>query len=154
MAKSQITADAIDKVFAEVDPMAAVCGLLGGIAASNGIVPPLTRLLMMFGGAFGSSDGLKGDLQTASQNAAIGAAFNPIAVSPAIWTYIGSLFAGQSEAKDQTTKDALSAKMGLFASGALEGILMYELMQHPELLQTIIKQPAEMLKGLGEIVPG
>lgn len=153
MAK-ETKADALDKVFDQIDPEVVLAGALGAVASMGGIIPPFTRLLMMFGGASGNQQDLSSDLKQASTNLGVGALFNPIMAPAALWTGIASLVVGANEQTDPEKQKAAIAQAALAASGAMEGMLMMSIMKHPEILTTIIRQPAEMLKGIGEIVPG
>jgi hypothetical protein len=55
---------------------------------------------------------------------------------------------------DPGAADRWFRSIGLFASAALEGAMMYNAMKNPEVMTTMLKAPAEILKGIGAIVPG
>lgn len=165
---SETYADKWDKLFAEIDPMLLTAGALGGIAASGGIVPPFTRLLMLFGAATGAN--VQADVTqaidnvvnhpTLEQSAGL-ALISPVAGVMEFWNFVGHQLAPSPPSNGTTSPPKTAeqvkyevSKAALFASGALEAMMMLEVMRNPEVLTTIIKQPAEMLKGIGEIVPG
>lgn len=161
MAKnSEAMADILDKFTTEIDSNMLLCGLLGGLAAYGGIVPPFTRLLMMTSSAAGGVSAgnlIKSDWDKAYL--AIGA-LGPGAITGGGFASVFGLLI-----KDQLQKDGysqVSAKQkaaeisqnAAFCSGALEAMLMYKAMSQPGLLEAVVKAPAEMLKGIGQIVPG
>lgn len=134
----------IDKTFSEVSASELLAGMMGGVAASGGVVPPFTRLLMMFGGANGGS-GTDLSQDYASLFLLI---TNPVTAGMAFWQLILGGASSTPPTKEEVTKAAL------FASGFMEGMLMYNVMKNPTVLTTLIQQPAEIAKAIGEIVPG
>lgn len=140
--------DIINKTFSEVNAAELLAGIMGGTAASGGVIPPFTRLLMMFGGSNGgNASDINADLVSLWA-----ITVNPVSAGMALWSFIfgGGLGGGSSTppTKEEVTKAAL------FASGFMEGMLMYNVMKNPTVLTTLIQQPAEIAKAIGEIVPG
>lgn len=131
----------------------AAAAVLAGTAALAGFMPPFTRLLMMTGSAAGGGN--------TGKDSAVDFIEVWKILSPGY--AIIDLFGGDEEALrrknisyDPSLPDAdtyLKA-LGLFCASALEGAMMYNAMKNPEVLTTMIKAPAEILKGVGEIVPG
>jgi hypothetical protein len=144
--KAQEASKALDRIFAEVDPQLAAAGLLGGMAAVGGIVPPFTRLLSML------APGTDKDVVSAQDRIIQILGFpGPNGEPPGI---IGLLMGGQG-GSNATGGPVMSVEAwALFASGALEGMLMFKAFSSPEIMKAVIGMPAEMLKGIGEIVPG
>jgi len=144
ISKAQEASKALDRIFAEVDPNLIIAGFLGGTAAAGGLIPPLTRLLSM------TSSVSTQDYDRLFQ---IGNVFGygPGGIIPGLFRlYLGE----QERAGSPIPTEASVAQYALFCSGALEGMLMYNAMKNPEVLKSIIGMPAEILKGIGEIVPG
>jgi len=146
ISKAQEASKALDRIFAEVDPNLIIAGFLGGTAAAGGLVPPLTRLLSIVNTA-GSSQ----DYQRLFEIGNV-FAYGPGGLIPGLFRlYLGE----QERAGGPAPGEQESiAQYALFCSGALEGMLMYNAMKNPEVLKGIIGMPAEILKGIGEIVPG
>jgi len=139
--KEKIT-EILDRFLGETDPMVPIVGILGAVATYGGLTPPLTRLLSIF-----TTDGLGGniakDLTTMQGKVALMGGFGTFGLYEA-----GKMFSGEGTTTPEPEKWALAA------AGALEAMLMWYVMHNPEVLTTIIKQPAEMVKAIGEIVPG
>ena len=142
-----------------VDPMMALCMALGGSAASAGFTPPLTRLFNIVGGAAGidiNADGAafaqKYDTWKQNKQFWLGGKG-----SPSRW-FLGGLYDIINPPPELSDTDEVKAtqtyKFGMFCAGALEAALMYRVMQSPEIMKAVIAAPAEILKGVGEIVPG
>lgn len=147
ISKAQEATKALDRIFAEVDPQLAAAGLLGGMAAVGGIVPPFTRLLSML--APGTADK---DVVTAQARIIQILGFpGPNGEPPGI---MGILMGGGGSSGAAGGPTMSIEAWALFASGALEGMLMFKAFSSPEIMKAVIGMPAEMLKGVGEIVPG
>jgi len=140
------TAQAIlDRFLSEVEPMVPVVGILGGTAAVCGVIPPFTRLLDTVAQGTGGS-GIKLDLERLGV-----LVVNPYMGGPLLFfeALLGGL--GGEDGVPDTNK---VAQVGLFCSGALEAMMMYNALKNPEIVTSLIKAPAEIIKGIGEIVPG
>lgn len=153
-------AEILDRFTNEIDVNMLLCGALGGLAAYGGIVPPFTRLLMMTSAASGGMD-LGGLLKNDYEKAAvIVSAMTPGALLGGFaGTLIGVFIKRQLEDSGMSSdaaeiKAAEITQTATFASGALEGMLMYKAMSQPGVIQSVIGMPAEILKGLGAVVPG
>jgi len=144
ISKAQEASKALDRIFAEVDPNLILAGLLGGTATAGGIIPPFTRLMMTMGGSGSDIDILIQGLKAGGYGyAGLGG------VLPGLF----AIYSGYQD-RDSSAGNKDPAPGALFASGALEAMLMYKAFSNPELMKTIIGMPAELLKGVGEIVPG
>jgi len=144
ISKAQEASKALDRIFAEVDPNLVLAGLLGGTATAGGIVPPFTRLLVTMGGSSQDIDILINAVKAGGYGyGGLGG------VLPGLF----AIYSGYSQ-KDGTTPSGDPGPGALFASGALEAMLMYKAFSNPEVMKAVIGMPAELLKGIGEIVPG
>ena len=140
------TAQAIlDRFLGEVEPMVPVAAILGGTAAVCGVVPPFTRLLSMIGEASGSS-GTKLDFERL-----VVLITSPYMGGPLL--FLEALLGGGGDGGGGTDTNRV-ANVGLFCAGALEAMMMYNALKNPEIVTSLIKAPAEIIKGIGEIVPG
>lgn len=151
------TKDTIAAIFEQVDPMEAMIMILGGTAAVNGIVPPLTRLLMTFvGGETTSSDNVKKDIAAAQLLTIAGI---PLGIPGLIIQFlaIGSAQAAmggwtQTSGTEKEEKAQVAA-LGLFCSGAIEAMIMYKFVSNPEVMKAMIALPGQVLQGAGKLVP-
>jgi len=159
ISKAQEASKALDRIFAEVDPNLLIAGTLGGLAAYGGIVPPFTRLLMTMTQANGfGTEIIKEDIDKVKLATVI--ASGPVGIlGGAAGTLFGILIKQElenggvsSEVAEKIAADISTT--ALFASGALEAMLMFKAFSSPGLLEAVVKAPAEMIKGVGEIVPG
>lgn len=108
----------------------------------GGIIPPFTRLMMVMGG---SGDDYKKLFEVAQ---AMQFGYSGLGgVIPGLFALYTGSQSTETGAKDPTTA-------ALFASGALEAMLMYKAFSSPGLLEAVVKAPAEIIKGVGAIVPG
>jgi hypothetical protein len=142
--KEKIT-EILDRFLGETDPMVPIVGILGATATLGGVTPPFTRLL----GVFTQGSGTGGIGMDYTNIIALLGGMQGIATW-APFNIAKMLFGGGGDGEPQPT----AAIWGLAASGALEAMLMWRVMGNPEILTTIIKAPAEMVKAVGEIVPG
>lgn len=158
--EEMVSLEILDKFVTELDSNMLICGMLGGLAAYGGIIPPFTRLLMMTSQASGGISAgnlIKSDWDKAYL--AIGALGPGAITGGAFGSIFGLLLKDQFQkqgftAQDAKTKAAEISHNAAFCSGALEAMLMYKAMSQPGLLEAVVKAPAEMLKGVGEIIPG
>jgi len=144
---AQIQKDALRAWLDKLPPETSAAAILAGTAALAGFTPPFTRLLMMTGAASGSSN--------KDYHKDFAHVFEVL--SPQ-FLIINWLFGPSDSSSTSLTPpipaEQLTYSIGLFAAAALEGAMMYNAMKNPEVLTTLIKAPAEILKGVGEIVPG
>jgi len=137
----------VDRLLSNLNPGEISIALLGGTASMFGITPPFTRLLMMVSGAAG------GDPK--SQEPAFWDAWKVAVPMFAVFDWLIKKPDGSyNPPPDGITKEDIGHAVALFSSGALEAVLMYRAMSNPEVVTTALKMPAELLKGVGEIVPG
>lgn len=115
----------LDALFKEIDPEVLLAGSLGAIAASRGVIPPFTRLLMSWNTSVGE------DVKAKAATAAI----SPFAGIGTVWGGIAAFVAGKQE--DGTPIDP--DKYALAASGAMEAMLMMSLVKNPGFLELIGK---------------
>ena len=147
ISKAQEASKALDRIFAEVDPNLILAGLLGGTASAGGLIPPFTRLLSVVGEA-----GTVQDYQTLFEVVKDGGYgyMGPGGVIPALF----ALYSGLNRDSDNPTPPETIGQGALFASGALEAMLMYRAFSNPEVMKSVLALPGDVLKGIGEIVPG
>lgn len=146
VSKAQAQRQIIKGWLDRLPPDTAAAAVLCGTAALAGFTPPFTRLLSM---ANPSSDVQKDpgkDFSDFWKILSPGYALIDWLVGPEGQEYT---FPTEPE-----TADKWFRAIGLFSMAALEGAMMYNAMKSPEVLTTMIKAPAEILKGVGEIVPG
>jgi len=144
---SKETAQAIlDRFLSEVEPMVPVAGILGGTAAVCGVIPPFTRLLDMIGQASQAGNGVKLDLERLGVLVTSPYMGGPLLLFEALLGGGGD--GGGAQNSNRT------ANIGLFCAGALEAMMMYNALKNPEVVTSLIKAPAEVIKGIGEIIPG
>jgi len=147
--KAEEASKALDRLFAEVDPNLMIVAMLGGSAAAGGLVPPLTRLLMTVGK---EPTVISEDYAKMFAGAAV---LGPGGMITGVLPAIFALYVSQNPtAFGASGNDKDPRPAALFASGALEAMLMYKAFSTPGLLEAVIKAPAEMMKGIGEVVPG
>ena len=142
--KEKIT-EILDRFLGETDPMIPIAGILGATAALGGITPPFTRLLMIFTQK-GGGKGIDFDITTIL--GAMGGIQGMATYAP--WTIGKMLFGGDGDG----TPSASPEIWALAASGALEAMMMYNVMKNPEVLKAVIEAPAKMVSAVGEITPG
>jgi len=150
ISKAQEASKALDRIFAEVDPNLIIAGFLGGSAAMGGLTPPFTRLLMTM--PTSGAGLISGDYSKLFATIGVLGPMNIVGIVPSLFAlYMGSNNP-VAEASNYQQRDPGPA--ALFASGALEAMLMYKAFSTPGLLEAVVKAPAEMIKGVGAIVPG
>jgi len=159
--EAEKAAEILDRFTNEIDVNMLLCGALGGLAAYGGIIPPFTRILMLMSGATQIPDQLSNLIKSDYDKAAVVvSALGPGALLGGFaGTLIGLFVKRQLEdgGMDSTTAEMEAAKItstATFCSGALEGMLMYKAMSSPEIMKSVIAMPGDLLKGIGEIVPG
>lgn len=138
----QDTVGVLQRLFEKGDPLLASAMILGATAAYGGLTPPFTRLLKAF-----AEGNISSDLEGAAQSVSFGV-LGGIGVVPGL--LFGWIF---KEDDSETEKRAKVSAAALAAAGAVEVYLMAQIMKQPEVLKSIIAAPAEVLKGIGEIVP-
>lgn len=150
----------IKDILENVDPMEAAIMILGGTAASCGITPPMTRLLLIFSGGNSSTNNVvKEDLTGAFLRSANG-------IVGSIWDIISQPFGGlfgklgttsdSTPAPTQGSVEANQAKLGLFCSGSIEAMIMYKLVSNPETFKALLQLPGQVLtgaEGLAKVIP-
>lgn len=109
-------------VIERLDPEVILVGLLGGIAAGGGIVPPFTRMLSAFGGM--SSDVT--DLYNRMGPSALALGVSPPAALLALLTN-----------KNEDGSSGPPERYALMASGALEAMVMMSLVKNPGFLEAM-----------------
>jgi hypothetical protein len=162
MAKDEEKYPTIKAIIEKVDPMEAAIMVLGGTAASNGIVPPMTRLLQTFTGGGIPADLLKKQADLTK---------SPMSQGWDLWSWITTpgwqLFGWQfnqlpqqqvtpSTSPTQEQIEIASAKIGLFCSGAIEALIMYKLVSNPETFKALMQLPGKALtgvQGLAKVIP-
>jgi len=145
----------IEEVLSKVDPLHAAVMVLGGTAASCGVVPPITRLLQTFGGS--GTDLV--DLLTKPGFELI-TGFSPFVPGYKIYESTGYdiytpgwqiLLGIAPKNATQQQINAYMAKLGLWCSGAIEAAIMYALVSNPETFKELIKLPGKAIEGVGKL---
>lgn len=154
-------AEILDRFTNEIDVNMLLCGALGGLAAYGGIVPPFTRLLMLMSGATAIPSELSNLIKTDYEKAqvVVTALGSGALMGGFAGTLIGLFVKRQLEdggmpAEQAEIKAGEITTTATFCSGALEGMLMYKAMSNTEIMKSVIAMPGQILKGIGEIVPG
>lgn len=119
-------ADILDKLLSDIDAEVLLAGALGAVAASGGITPPLTRILMVF------SEGVNVDLGAA--NAAASTWYDVAKWGSPLAFILGPDVTFGSDKKDNETVIKMRA---LMASGALEAMMMMSLAKNPGAIEAI-----------------
>jgi len=135
--KAEARVETIEKLLDRMDPLTVTAMLLGGTAAYCGIVPPLTQLLRAF-----SDNTELGNILTEKGIAQGGEGAGPI-------KWVLDYITG-SAGDDSSATPNKYLQYGLFASGALEAMIMITLVKNPATVTAL----GEAIKGVGEIVPG
>jgi len=152
-------AKTIDRFVNEVDLNLAMVGMLGGVAAYGGILPPFTRLLMTVAGSTGGPDAISAIIPDKDKFSVAASYLSPGGFMGAgAGTLIGSLLKNylESNGTSPEASEALAKQISstaAFASGALEAMLMYKAFSNPEVMKGVLAMPGEIIKGIGGIVP-
>jgi len=151
----------IEEVLSRVDPLHAAVMVLGGTAASCGVVPPITRLLQTFGGS--GTDLI--DLLTKPGFELI-TGFSPFVPGYKVyesatgydiytpgWQILLGIGTKNTDGTPTTQQqiNAYTAKLGLWCSGAIEAAIMYALVSNPETFKELIKLPGKAIEGVGKL---
>jgi hypothetical protein len=119
--------EGLDALMQEIDPEVLLAGALGAVAASRGIVPPMTRLLM----TFSSNIDIKSDLERMAGAVVAG----PIGLASGVWGSLTAAMTGKTPEGEGVPVD----QYALAASGALEAMMMMSLVKNPGLPELIGK---------------
>ena len=158
--KKESTAAILDRFVTEIDINMVMCGLSGGIAAYGGLVPPFTRLLMTFNNLMPGGVGFEISKSVDFDHRNVAAFMSPGGM---LGSGAGFLFGSilKKQLTESGTPEALAeaqaktiTSSAIFMSGALEAMLMYKEFSNPEVAKAIISAPAEIIKGVGSVVPG
>lgn len=125
MTKKEDTITVLDKLLSDIDAEVLLAGALGAVAASGGITPPLTRILMVF------SEGVNVDLGAAN---AAASTWYDVAKWGSPLAFILGPDVTFGEKKDPETVIKMRA---LMASGALEAMMMMSLAKNPGAIEAI-----------------
>jgi hypothetical protein len=150
MAKKEETI--LSEILEKIDPMEATIMILGGTAAVNGIIPPMTRLLLTFvGGDATTSGNVTKDIAAAQLLTLAGV---PLGI-PGIFVQMlaFTLFKPDQNQLPVEEDKAKVAALGLFCSGAIEAMIMYKLVSNPEVFKALIQLPGQVLQGAGSLIP-
>jgi hypothetical protein len=160
MTKKEQWTESLDRFIGELDPNMILCGLMGGMAAYGGIIPPFTRILMTVASASGGPMKVDAMIPDKDKLMIAAAALSPMGLLGGTGaTLFGSLLKkqlmeqGTTEQMAETEANKIVAT-ATFCSGALEAMLMYKAFSSPETMKAVIGMPGEILKGIGSIVPG
>lgn len=147
ISKAQAQRQVLRQWLDRLPPDVAAAAVLAGTAAMAGFTPPFSRLLIM---TASRTEGQKDPVEDVHNFWEI--------LSPgyALISWLVGEPDGTSSPPPEANlaPDKALKAIGLFCMAALEGAMMYNAMKNPEVLTTMIKAPAEMLKAVGSIVPG
>jgi hypothetical protein len=162
MTKPNPNAEILANVLQKMDPMELTIMILGGTAAANGIVPPMTRLLLSFvGNDSTAATNIQKDI-TSATGTLIGS-YLVTFLTP--WLIPVSSILGWGGKRSEYIQDPLplpatddekkqqSAAVGLFCSGAVEALIMYKLVSNPETFKALISLPGQVVQGVGSLIP-
>jgi len=153
-------AKTLDRFVNEVDLNMAMAGMLGGLAAYGGIIPPFTRLLMTVAGSTGGAGAVAAMIPDKDKITLAASYMSPGGLLGAgAGTLMGILLKNYLQDNGASPEAAEAASKQItqtaaFASGALEGILMYKAFSNPEVMKGVLAMPGEIIKGIGGIIPG
>jgi len=143
--KQETKADAIDKLFREVDPIMLAGATAAGIAGACGVKGPLTTILT----------GLSGNDVNAQLNnpaVTVGSVFT-IGLIP---TLVAGLLSGQGTSGTPSPEASQMASLGAAMSNVCEFMIVYAAATNPgtpEAVAKMVEALGSSLKGLGGIVP-
>lgn len=142
-AQAKVDTNAImAKILSDVDARTLLAAMLGATAAAGGITPPLTMLLKA----------INNNLDATSAADVVKMLPVPVVSIPAqLW----DIFMPQST--DTSSKSERTQMLGVMASGAMEGMIMMELVKNKELMRQVTdvvgKLGAATITAAGEAVP-
>lgn len=142
-AQAKVDTNAImSKILNDVDARTLLAAMLGATAAAGGITPPLTMLLKA----------INSNLDATSAADVVKMLPVPVVSIPAqLW----DIFMPQST--DDSSKKERTQMLGVMASGAMEGMIMMELVKNKELMKQVTdvvgKLGAATISAAGEAVP-
>lgn len=144
---AETKADVLDKIFKDVDAEIVLAGMLGATAAAGGLTPPLTRLLQTF------NEALTGE---GNDYLKVLGLVSPAAAYAYLGTSLADLIMGV--AKDSAIPEQDRIKVyGLMASGALEAMIMMNLVKNKELMNQVLgigkDLGAAAITAAGQAVP-
>ena len=143
VSKAQERADLVERIFSRVDPEVVAAGVLGAIAVTGGVTPPLTRMLQTFNEK-GGDDYL-----------------NIFSISPPVMIYLKARDAGGilqdvlfGSGNDTTlpAEDAVKLR-GLMAAAMMEGMMMMTFMKNKEAMQSVVGIARSAIEAAGEALP-
>ena len=162
MTKLNPNAEVLAEILEKMDPMELTIMILGGTAAANGIVPPMTRLLLSFvGNDSTASANIQKDITTATGS--LVGSYLVTFLTP--WLIPVSSILGWGGSRRSVLPEPVplpatleekkqqSAAVGLFCSGAVEALIMYKLVSNPETFKALIALPGQVVQGVGSLVP-
>jgi len=145
--KAQTRVEMLDRLLAEMDPEVLLAGLLGATAAAGGLTPPLTRLLQTF------NEALTGEGNDYAK------VFLSMTGPGFVYTQATSLIeiiTGTGGDEKTSAPDKIKL-YGLMASGALEGMIMMNLVKNKEFMNQVLgvgkSLGAAAITAAGEAVP-
>jgi len=140
VSRTETRADLLDRVLARVDPEVVAAGLLGALAASGGLTPPLTRLLQTIN--------TEADKDYTSLFNVIG----PVFVYTQTQRLVDILTGSGNEESGTTAGDAVKMR-ALIASGMMEGMLMMTFVKNKEALSSVVGIARSGIQAAGEALP-
>jgi hypothetical protein len=149
--ESKFTAELIDRIFDQVDPIVAAAGLLAAVGTSYGATPPLTAMLGTLANKEIQSDII--DVLTWSPiSQGIGWATGAKGISS--WA---DVFTGNYGDVSESEKEKARRKQGMIVMAAFEGMLLMSLARNEAALGKVMelggKIGAATITAAGEAVP-
>lgn len=150
MAKKEPGEDIFAEIVKKIDPMEATIMLLGGTAATHGVVPPFTWLISQLAG--GSAISWETFAGMTNEERAL--AINPVlGIGVRLGYGLEAMQRALEEEQAKATSPQDSKMIGLFCSGCIEAILMYRFASNPEFQRAVLALPGQALGALGKLIP-
>ena len=131
--------EVIDRIFAEVDPEVLLAGLLGGIAATGGITPPIARLM-------NSTSDLESAASKFKDIVTSGLGFGDQAYL--FWPWLLGVDS------DGNKSEAAVSMRAMAAEGVLEGMALMALAKNPAAMQALASVLANSSSGASALLKG
>jgi len=125
--KAERTAEIMDKLLADIDPLIVASGFMGAIATAGGVTPPFTRMLSAINSEAGS------DVRKILELRGVSAWWETLKVG-SFPVFVADLLLPSSE---QATKNP--QLYALMISGAFEAMLMMAFAKNPNSMQLLGK---------------
>jgi|WetSurMetagenome_2_1015567.scaffolds.fasta_scaffold73684_6 hypothetical protein len=149
--KTESTAEIIDKIFAQVDPIVAAGGLLCAASTSLGIMPPLTSIVNAL-----SNKEVQSTIADALTWSPVSAGIGMI-TGGNISTSWADLLTGNYGSVSESDRDKARRHQGMIFLGAFEGMLLMSVARNEAALNKIMELGGKLgsatITAAGEAVP-